>query len=241
MRIAWLEQTGALDSNKEKIDSLKEFGIDYYRYNWKYLDKDPMNNISAEKGLSWSKGREALYYEASKENYDYYMFCDDDVVFEKGFSHGLSNVLDYLSLKGPKILTISSGCWQERFLAKSKNYKSSALFLTDLQMQILSKNICQKSFPVWFDGGWGTLWYPMFLANKDRRGSVHFLRNLRIVNTNSNETFEYGGVENQNSQDIWNRSKHAMPIEAKILPSIFRFALIVKTLNFFYVFLVRPK
>jgi hypothetical protein len=241
MRVAWLEQTGTLDFDQEKIDSLKEFGIDYYRYNWKSLDKDPMNNVLAEKGLSWSKGREVLYYEASKEGYDYYMFCDDDVIFEKGFSHGLPIVLDYLSLNRPEVLTVSSGCWQERFLIRSKHSESSALFLTDLQMQILSKNLCQKSFPVWFDGGWGTLWYPMFLANKARRGSVHFLRNLKIVNTNSNETFEYGGVENQNSQDIWNRSKRAMPVEARALSFIFRFSLIVKTLNLFYVFFVRPK
>lgn len=52
---------------------------DFYRLNW-FRDDDPNADFSAP-GVCWSEGRSLLYEKVPKK-YDYYVFIDDDIVFD---------------------------------------------------------------------------------------------------------------------------------------------------------------
>jgi len=52
---------------------------DFYRLNW-FCDDDPNAAFSAP-GVCWSEGRSLLYEKVPKQ-YDYYVFIDDDIVFD---------------------------------------------------------------------------------------------------------------------------------------------------------------
>jgi hypothetical protein len=102
-----------------------------------------------------------------------------------------------------------------------------------MQFQMISSGLCRECFPAKFDGGWSTLLYVMHRANKARRGSVVNLRKITITNTR-HDAVHYGGVENDNAQDLWNRSTEDMPIEARLLGRFVNFRRATKILNLIY-------
>ena len=209
MRIAWLEQSGVLEDRSEVVSALSVAGIDYYRLNWR-CDSDPYANVekTGEK-ISWSKGREKLYLHSRKLNYDYYIFVDDDITFHSGIRKGVLEIRETLQKYRPYILTIrSDGDWQEKLISRSLT-GLVPVFFVDLQFQCYARNVAEFAFPVRFDGGWGTLWYPMLQVNKTP-GYVLSHRGLNIFNTRRSADGFYGGMENKNVASIWNRSRPFM-------------------------------
>jgi hypothetical protein len=232
MNIAWLEQSGELQDRDALIADLKAEGVAFFRYNWLHGEDDPLANVFATGKKSWSKGRECLYDAAVTGGFDYYMFVDDDLVFDVGTRDAIKVIKAELSALNPAVLTVASSTWQERFLQRYSD--TVRLFATDLQLQAIKADLAAKSFPALFDGGWGTLWYPMFMANKRGGGGVVNVRSITIHNTRGNETGEYGGVENQNAQEMWRRSEAYMPVHARVFGRLVGFKLSMMLFNAVY-------
>lgn len=209
MRIAWLEQSGIIEDRSQVRDALAHAGIDYYRMNWRFKN-DPFAEVKHYgKRVSWSKGRELLYAAISHLRYDYYVFADDDIAFGGSWLHSAERMRSSLEIYKPHIYTVRSASdWQESLIDKNTE-GLIPVFLVDLQLQCYARHIAEFAFPVRFDGGWGTLWYPMLHANK-LPGNVLSDRDLIIYNTRRSVSGHYGGVENNNIKSIWFRSRPFM-------------------------------
>lgn len=235
MKIAWLVQSDNFTLLDHQSNDISQFA-DIYRYNWKRGCEDKSQNTPIKAGLSWSGGRGALYdFARSQKSYDYYVFIDDDIVLNDGkkFSDLINYIKKHYSATQAGVFTVRSDCWHEWFLRKFNVEKDKRIFCTDLQFQMISSEICELSFPVIFDGGWGTLWYPMFIACKNNNYPLS-IRCFSISNKNSNKTFEYGGIENQNSHEIWRRSERFLPGFPKLIGRILGFRRAILFLNIFY-------
>jgi hypothetical protein len=209
MKVAWLEQSGILEDRDDFVAALSKMGIDYFRLNW-HTEDDPFAEVKTKhEKVSWSKGREQLYFAACKRDYDYYIFADDDLRFEGNLLWALSEILTTLKHFKPEILMARSDSdWQERLIEKTLT-GVVPVFLLDLQFQCYSKGVAEFAFPTQFDGGWGTLWYPMLAVNK-KPGHVLSNRDLKIHNTRRSLSGHYGGVDNRNTESIWARSRPFM-------------------------------
>lgn len=240
MKIAWCEQSGLLQERREFERDLQVSGIDYFRFNWRHGSKDPFANVRHEGAdkLSWSRGRQLLYEAAQSNNYDYYIFADDDLVLDRPVSDFIKRVRDVIREHQPCILTVKGDSWHEKYLANIQQSLVS-IFVVDLQFQCLSSAAADFAFPVKFDGGWGTLWYPMLHCNK-RRGSVLNIRDMAIKNASHVAGGEYGGCENQNTKSIWLRSEVYMPKHAAILSRILGHRKTILFLNYAYGKWVQP-
>jgi hypothetical protein len=238
MRIAWLEQSGELQDRETLLQSLSQEGIDFYRLNWRDCSNDKYCNVIPDSKCSWSKGRELLYDASSCQNYDYYIFVDDDIIFNVELEEAFNGIKSTLSSLNPAILTIASQTWHESYIRSTKAVVP--IFLTDLQLQIMRADVARRSFPVKFDGGWGTLWYPVLEANKTNPGSVLSLRNIMITNTRQNLTGEYGGIENKNAADIWRRSEQYTSNTVRAMARALGHQRTIRFLNFIYANLRRP-
>lgn len=241
MKIAWLEQSGLLQDRKELREQLNKVDVDYYRLNWRHGDEDPFANINAPSGkrISWSKGREQLYNSAKSNDYDYYIFADDDLILDRSVADFIRKIKDSLSEYQPCLLTVRGDSWHERFLPKTTKSIVS-IFIVDLQFQCLSRRTAEFAFPVKFDGGWGTLWYPMLNCNKTL-GTVVNIRDMVVKNSASTAQGEYGGVENKNVDSIWDRSRPYMSNHAWLLSKLVGHRKTIIYLNWAYATLVPVK
>lgn len=236
MKIAWLIQSDNLSKIVKPTFEDCSCTVDLYLYNWRKGADDHLQNVLLEAGKSWSNGRSGLYDCAKKYGeYDYYVFVDDDI--QVSGDKNFSDILNYITDFGfsEDIITVSSNCWQEWYLRKMNIKRDCCVFCTDLQFQMISAEHCEKMFPAKFDGGWGTLWYPMFELSRVGK-SIRNIRCFSIENLNSNETYNYGGLENQNAHDIWMRSQEFMPKIAIYLSRIFTFERVIHLLNIMYCF-----
>lgn len=234
-KIAWLEQSGQLQDRSDLKHDLDQAGVEFYRLNWRLRNDDPFSNVDVgdNERLSWSKGRERLYEAASINEYDYYIFVDDDLVLDRSVPNFIERVREVLLAHKPCILTVQgSGSWQERSI-KNKGKKVVPIFIVDLQFQCLGKEAAKFAFPAKFDGGWGTLWYPMLFCNQNP-GSVISIRNIIIKNISHAADGEYGGVENKNVESIWRRSEPYMSRHARILSRIIGHRKTILFLNYIY-------
>ena len=234
MKIAWCEQSGLIQDRHSLKSELIKNGIDFFRFNWKHGTEDQHSNVFSDKAdkLSWSKGRELLYSTALLGDYDYYIFVDDDLQFDRPIPEALYKIKEILENYRPSILTIRSDKWQER---RTKSLKNPLIFtfVVDLQFQCLEKAVASKTFPVEFDGGWGTLWYPMLWCDKKRKPVIN-IRDMKIKNLNRTSDGNYGGIENKNPKEIWFRSRKFMSIHVRLLSSFFDHQKIIIWLNFIY-------
>lgn len=159
-----LEQGGntneALTLKKKKMFNT-EFS-DFYRLNWR--DENDPNAFIVAKGVSWSEGR-SLLYEKVPENYEYYIFIDDDVDFHADSDIDIpQKIKSLLEECRPIAATFyMPNAWhftemnlpEESFL--SKKYFPIAGF--DEIAIIFSKSFAEIMFPVPYHGEHRTTWY----------------------------------------------------------------------------------
>ncbi|WP_319533720.1 hypothetical protein [uncultured Cohaesibacter sp.] len=242
MKIAWLEQSGLLQERAEWQQQLENAGVAFYRLNWRHAQDDPFANVFPEKDerLSWSKGRERLYLEAKKKDYDYYIFADDDLVLDRPVTEFFAKIDDVLSEYRPRMLMVKGErSWQEIYIPKTSK-SPVPIFVVDLQFQCLSRETAEFAFPVKFDGGWGTLWYPMLYCNR-KPGNVISIRDMSVKNTAHSADGDYGGVENMNAGSIWERSRPYMSLHAWLLSKLVGHVKTIMYLNWVYSKYLRPR
>jgi hypothetical protein len=244
VKIAWLEQSGQLQDRADLKRNLEQVGVDFYRLNWRLKNDDPFSNVDVGDNvrLSWSKGRERLYAAASinRNEYDYYIFADDDLVLDRPVPDFIKRVKEVLLSHRPCILTVQGlDSWQEKYIKKTGSNLVS-IFIVDLQFQCLGRKAANFAFPAKFDGGWGTLWYPMLFCNQ-KPGSVISIRDMQIKNISHAADGEYGGQENKNTESIWHRSEPYMSRHARILSRIIGHRKTILFLNYIYSRCVMPE
>ncbi len=198
MRICWCEQSGEIEDRSALQLALRRCGFDYYRLNWRHGASDTFANVTTEGRASWSVGRSRLYEAASANGYDYYVFADDDIVFGSEPVRALRRAREVLSLARPWTACLASPNWHDaRRPPRSLRPSRFPYFMADLEAQIMSSFVAQLTFPVAFDGGWGTLWYPNVGVFVAAPGAQLQLDEIQIRNARSDAAGFYGGVEHQ--------------------------------------------
>ena len=140
---------------------------DFYRLNWR-TENDPYAFIT-RKNITWSEGRSFLY-ESVPKNYDYYIFIDDDIVFNSDGEDIASTIQELLIEYKP--LTGTFFNWEswgfkghlnrEVTLAK----KAFPISGYDQQVQIFSKSFADVMFPVPYHGARRSMWYSQWACHK---------------------------------------------------------------------------
>lgn len=201
----WLEQSGKADDISHRLSILQELNVPFFRYNWKIGDQDAFANVSAPPKLSWSKGREALFFQARsfcKSNPDFssetfYIFVDDDITFDDGLDCFLQTLRKFLTdYKCDLIVPYSQDRSHFSRIQKSLIQRLASHFpvcVYDMQLMIMSARLCDLSFPVSIDGGHGSMW-DAFFKSKSILNSWPQCLYTSVQNTNTNLTAEYGGT-----------------------------------------------
>lgn len=200
MKICWCEQGGVIEDRAPLTDALHAADIDYYRYNWRHGADDPHANVQAVGRLSWSMGRSVLYEHARRGAYDYYVFADDDVLFKDSAEASVRRLREELERHRPLTACLASKNWHDGWRRRVPGVLRAPVhpyLLADLEVQILSRALAERTFPCLFDGGWGTLWYPnVAVGLLAPRHQLQF-NAIRIRNGRRNESGYYGGAAHQ--------------------------------------------
>lgn len=201
MKLCWCEQGGVIDERGPLIEALRANGFDYYRYNWRHGESDPHANVRSDERLSWSMGRSLLHRQAAaRADYDYYVFADDDVLFDATPASALGQLRDLLQRYRPLTACLASDNWHDAWRRRVPAALRAAVhpfLLADLEVQILSREIAQATFPCLFDGGWGTLWYPNIAVGTHAPRLQLQFNAIRIRNGRQNTSGYYGGVAHE--------------------------------------------
>jgi hypothetical protein len=200
LRLCWCEQSGIVDDRRPLIKALRDNEVDYYRYNWRHGCSDPYANVGSDDRLSWSMGRSLLYEHAARGDYHYYIFADDDVLFDDPPVSSIGRLRRLLDQYRPLTACLASGNWHDewrRRIPARLRAPVHPFLLADLEVQILSRAIARETFPCLFDGGWETLWYPnVAVGTQAPRHQLQF-NAIRIGNGRCNASGNYGGTENE--------------------------------------------
>ncbi len=186
-RLCVLEQSGTIHDpiTKEKKALFNTELSDYRRLNWRHTD-DPDADLTAP-GVVWSEGR-SLLYESVRDAYDYYLFMDDDIVFEHD-GHDLVNIIVEL-LDDYNPFSASFYCqklWGHNPISPEMNKRKPAypFLCVDLQLTIYSRQLASIVFPVPFHGSDCCMWYAFWLANKINPGKQVCFSGVTVRNTRS--------------------------------------------------------
>lgn len=167
-----------LTSKKKEIFDTKY--SDFYRLNWKGDKEDKLADFF-ETNISWSEGRSFLY-EKTQEEYDFYIFIDDDVSINSTNSyHPAKNIKDNLLRYKPLHGSILNNTWPE--LKFPKKEKMIGMQGGDLCVQIYRSDYAKCMFPTWLHGSGKSMWYAQFIAYILFPKSSIYLNNLIAENT----------------------------------------------------------
>lgn len=169
----------------------KQFSTDFcdsFRLNWKGNRKDRYADFFATQ-ISWSEGR-SLLFEQTRENYEYYIFIDDDIDI---VSNTRRNVAEQLRVSLDRFRPIhgslpSSTSWPK--IAGKHDREAIRMLGGDLCVQIFSRNYAELMFPAWWCGSGCSMWHAQFLAHRLAPDRSLFLNHLKAVNTRHGGHFD---------------------------------------------------
>ena len=174
-----------LTLKKKKIFSTKF--SDFFRLNWSGLN-DPEAFIS-QKNITWSEGR-SLLYEKVPKNYDYYIFCDDDIKFHNFEEAKIAEKIhDLLTTYKPVAATFfDPNSWAFSWHKKSEidQIRKREFFPIagfDLQVHIFQKNFADLMFPVIYHGSGRSMSYAQWFCNKLAPDKQHCFSSIQVSNT----------------------------------------------------------
>ena len=174
-----------LTLKKKKIFSTKF--SDFFRLNWSGLN-DPEAFIS-QKNITFSEGR-SLLYEKVPKNYDYYIFCDDDVEFEYSDNNKIAErIHDLLTIYKPIAATFfDPNSWAFSWYKKyeiNKIYKRECFPIAgfDLQVHIFQKNFADLMFPVVYHGSGRSMSYAQWFCNRLAPSKQICFSSIQVSNT----------------------------------------------------------
>lgn len=244
MKLFWCEQSGLLEDRSAFVGELKSAGVEFFRLNWRYGSDDPFSNVpkSADK-ISWSYGRQLLFdhvkHVANKD--DYIILADDDVAFlNMSVEDAIEIIKNSLNICKPLCAAVNSQNWHisrfQHVLNRILRKSSYQIFCADLEVQILRRDFADIIFPVAFDGGYGTLWYPYFMNHQITKSGTLCISRLTVTNTRFNPTGNYGGELNHAIDLIWDRCSCILPRSVRWLVKRYGIHLGIIYYNFFISF-----
>jgi len=152
-------------TNKKREIFSTEFS-DFYRLNWG--GKDDPNAFISCKDITWSEGR-SLLYEKVPKNYEYYIFCDDDIEFKAANNECVANIIKELlvTYKPVAATFLDPNSWAFSW-NKSKIWNRPVFPIEgfDLQVHIFQKDFADAMFPVIYHGSGRTMWYSQWACAK---------------------------------------------------------------------------
>ncbi|WP_107667391.1 hypothetical protein [Cyanothece sp. BG0011] len=181
---------------------------DFYRLNWNTPD-DP-NAFIHEKGVTWSEGRSLLYEKVPKD-YDYYIFIDDDVLFQADEGVDIpKKIKELLEEYNPIAGTFydhKSWCFiplnaTDEELNRRKSFPIAGY---DAESQIVSKSFADIMFPAIYHGAHRTDWYLQWVCHQTFPLKQMAFYDIRLLNLRS------GG------HSKFTKPQHCEPTEATFL------------------------
>ena len=189
---------------------------DFYRLNWGGKD-DPDAFISCE-GLTWSEGRSLLYKEVPR-GYDYYLFCDDDIVFEMNDDAPVAErIRDLLVTYRPVAATfLDPHSWAFSWaappdLAEIQRRRAFPIGGFDLQVHIFQREFAEAMFPVIYHGSGRTMWYAQWVCSELYPLKQHCY--TEVTASNSRHELHSDFARPQFSEDqkvVWLFNRHVRP------------------------------
>lgn len=149
------------ESHIKNFKNKKE--CDFYKLNWK-TEKDPYSDFYF-KNVWWSEGR-SLLYDCVPKNYEYYIFIDDDIVFENENVRNL--IYEKLNEYNPLTGTFyQKGTWLLNSYEQHKKIKDTfPIYGFDLCVFILHKSVLENLFPIPYHGSGRTMWYIQYIISE---------------------------------------------------------------------------
>lgn len=162
---------------------------DFYKLNWND-DKRDSYSVFFEKNITHSEGRSIAKSKIPKI-YDYYIFIDDDVIFQDLDNKLIDPSLQikiFLEEYKPVSASIVDRIWIKfAKLTKSDLLKKQVFHgpTHDLQLCIYDKNFVELVYPTIFHGSEGSMHYAQFLASKICPKKQQIYCGIKIKNTRS--------------------------------------------------------
>jgi len=167
---------------------------DFYRLNWKKSnDKNADIHIP---DVCWTEGRSVLYDHINKD-YEYYIFIDDDVIFEDKinfnickpssrpvfscFSDIAYRIAEVLDEYNPIAGTFESPGWH--FEGTKSGKKVHPIACHDLCIHIFSRSFAEVMFPIIYHGSSKSMWYAMYVCHALFPKKQLAFRNIKAKNT----------------------------------------------------------
>jgi len=194
MNICLLEQSGTVPDNLTRVRraACSRVGWGFHRLNWNqatWLNEHEATIRQAN--VTWSEGRSRLYESASPDDYDYYVFIDDDISFHKRYSnrctavksifgnsyakapdvsetaealHEIERLLvDYRPITGTVFSPTDWGHkWARRPEKLGRDRETFPVACHDLQVQIFRRDVARLAFPSPLSGSGGSMWFAQF-------------------------------------------------------------------------------
>jgi hypothetical protein len=168
MKIAVLQQGKFIDDEitkyHKKIFTSNNF--DFYRLNW-FEEGDSLANFT-KIGLCCSEGRAYLFDKVKNDGYDYYLFLDDDIIFND--ENITSKITNYFLEYKPLIGTFLTDKWHMNWAKdKQKKIKKKAVFpiaCYDMCVQFFKREFAELMFPPVIHGAHRAFWYASFICFK---------------------------------------------------------------------------
>lgn len=195
MRVAWLEQAGVSPEEEDELkhQQIKLAGFHLFRLNW--ADPSFVKDSAAtiwQSGVTWAEGRNILFESARVQNYDYYIFVDDDLRLISDENRPYEELLEKLKIVRPETATIYSPTDWAHDGKQMANDTFSYICGHDLQVQIFSSRAAELLLPIPFVGSAGTGWYAQLLATRFWPKSHVCLNGPIAINTRSAEHQDSG-------------------------------------------------
>jgi hypothetical protein len=163
---------------------------DFFRLNWKYSD-DP-NATVCKSGIVWSEGR-SLLYELAPKHYDYYVFLDEDIVFES--QDPVAEIRMLLDKYNPIAATFScEDRWTYKLMKRTLENMPESIRDTflhreaysikcfDLCTHVFSADFANLMFPVPYHGSGRSMHYAQWVCSTLQPGKQICFGNLKVRN-----------------------------------------------------------
>ncbi len=140
---------------------------DWFRLNWRNDRNDKNASFFGEK-IVWSEGR-SLLYDKVREQYEYFIFIDDDVQFVSKTTNDVAMELKtFFEKYRPLTGTVYGDNWawnSHKTQIETDNKEAFPIMGHDLCCHYFQADFAEHIFPVYFHGSGRCMWYAQFIGH----------------------------------------------------------------------------
>lgn len=177
---------------------------DFFRVNWKADTNDKEAHFYKD-NIVWSEGR-SLLFEKVKDNYEYYIFIDDDVKFISKTDNSVAEELKYFFKEyNPLTGTIFGDNWAWDLYKNTINTNYKEVFPImghDLCCHFFQEDFAKHMFPAYFPGSECSMWYAQFIGYKLYPQKCMVFNKITVKNTENIKHKDSNNEQYINGNDI---------------------------------------